>query len=61
VLSDSLTRKFKDNVAAGGGNEYTINIDLRGAYVKEDVDIEKAVIDAVNKQETRLGRKRVVR
>jgi hypothetical protein len=60
MLTAPLTNKFKSNVAAGGGDEYNVTIDLRGAYIKENVDIEKAVNTAIEKKNTRLGRKRVV-
>lgn len=60
VLTSSLTRKFRDNVASGGGDVYDIDIDLRGAYIKEDVDIEKAVNKAIDARETRRGRSRKV-
>lgn len=61
VLTERLTRKFSDNVASGGGSDYNVTIDLRGAYIKEDVDIEKAVNIAIDKRESKVGRKRVVR
>lgn len=61
VLTAPLTQKFKDNVASGGGDQYTVTIDLRGAYIKEDVDIEKAVNVAIDKRENKVGRKRVVK
>lgn len=61
VLTESLTDKFKGNVASGGGDSYTVTIDLRGAYVKEEVDIERAVNSAIDNRENKIGRKRVVR
>jgi hypothetical protein len=61
MLTKPLTEKFKQNVANGGGDEYNVTVDLRGAYIKEDVDIEKAVNVAIDKRENKLGRKRVVR
>ncbi len=60
VLTDNLTKQFKNNVASGGNDRYDFTIDLRGAYIKEDVDIEKAVDAAIAKKENRLGRKRIV-
>lgn len=60
VLTDNLTRQFKSNVASGGSDRYDFTIDLRGAYIKEDVDIERAVDAAIAKKENRLGRKRIV-
>lgn len=61
VLTAPLTKAFKENVATGGGDRYSIAIDLRGAYIKEDVDIEKAVYAAIDKKESKVGRKRVVK
>lgn len=61
MLSAPVTRQLKENIASGGGSDYNVTIDLRGAYIKEDVDIEKAVNTAIDKREARLGRKRVVR
>lgn len=61
VLTAPLTQKFKENVASGGGDEYNVTIDLRGAYIKEDVDIERAVNAAIDKRENKLGRRRVVK
>lgn len=60
VLTSSLTRKFKDNVASGGGDRYDITIDLRGAAIHEDVDIERAVNKAIDARESRRGRSRKV-
>lgn len=61
VLTSALTKRFSENVASGGGDSYTVTIDLRGAYIKEDVDIERAVNTALDKRETKRGRKRTVR
>lgn len=60
MLSSSLTRQFKDNVAAGSDSGYSVVIDLRGAYIKEDVDIEKAVNKAIDNRENKRGRSRKV-
>lgn len=60
VLTERLTRKFADNVG-GGGETFHVTLDLRGAMIKEDVDIEKAVNKAIDARENKLGRKRVVR
>lgn len=61
VLTAPLTKQFKDNVAnMGNGSGDQINIDLRGAVVKEDVDIEAAVFKAMQKVESNRGRRRVV-
>lgn len=61
VLTSKLTKQFEDNVAGSGGSNYDVTIDLRGAYIREDVDLERAVMTAINKMESKLGRKRVVR
>lgn len=61
VLTASLTKRFQDNVASGGGDKYDITIDLRGAMVKENVDIEKAVNTAIDRRQNKRGRQRVVR
>lgn len=61
VLTAPLTKQFKDNVASGGGDRYDITIDLRGAYIKEEVDLERAVNAAIDKRENKLGRKRIVK
>lgn len=61
MLSAPLTKKFQDNVASGGGSHYDITLDLRGAFIKEDVDIEKAVFAAIDKKEAGQGRSKVVR
>jgi murein DD-endopeptidase MepM/ murein hydrolase activator NlpD len=61
VLTASLTKKFKENVASGGGGDYyDIDVDLRGAYIKEDVDIKKAVHEAIAEKENKVGRKKVI-
>lgn len=59
MLSERLTKKFES--AVGGGSEtYNVTLDLRGAMIKEDVDIERAVNKAIDSRESKLGRKRVV-
>lgn len=60
VLTSALTRKFQDNVAGGSDSGYSVVIDLRGAYIKEDVDIEKAVNKAIDSRENKRGRSRKV-
>lgn len=61
MLSAPVTRQLKDNIASGGSAGYNVTIDMRGAYIKEDVDIEKAVNAAIDNRESKVGRKRVVR
>lgn len=48
------------NVATGEQNVYDITIDLRGAYIKEDLDIQDAVERAIDAREARNGRRRVI-
>lgn len=61
VLTAPLTKAFKENVATGSGSGYSITIDLRGAYVKEEIDIKKAVYEAIDEKEAKVGRKRIVK
>lgn len=61
VLTAPLTERFKQNVASGEACEYNVTIDLRGAYIKEDIDIERAVDKAIEKRENKNGRKRVIK
>jgi hypothetical protein len=60
MLSARVTKKFEEGVG-GGGDSFHVTLDLRGATIKEDVDIEKAVNKAIDTRENKLGRKRVVR
>jgi len=60
VLTKPLTDGFKQNVANSTENGYNVTIDLRGALVREDVDIERAVAKAIDARESRNGRRRVV-
>ena len=67
VLTAPLSQDFKkgvDRFANGDGSGYPITIDLRGAMVSADVDLEKAVeagvTKALNKKDSRLGRNRKV-
>lgn len=59
MLSERLTKKFENGI--GGGDTFHVTLDLRGAMIKEDVDIEKAVNRAIDQRESKVGRKRVVR
>lgn len=61
VLTKTMTQRFKENVANGGGDSYTVTVDLRGAYIREELDIEKAVSAAIDNKQNKLGRKRVVK
>ena len=59
VLTKRLTDKFEQNVS-GGGDSHHVTLDLRGATIKEDVDIERAMETWWNKKGQKVGRKRVV-
>lgn len=62
VLTKRLTERFEKNVGGEGhGDSYDMTFDFRGATIREDVDIEKAVEKALNARDARVGRKRVVR
>lgn len=64
VLTAPLTQKFKEAVqgrAGGNSGDFNVTLDLRGAMIREDVDIEKAVHKALDARESKLGRKRVVK
>jgi TP901 family phage tail tape measure protein len=46
VLTEPLTDKFKqgvDNFASGVNNEYNVTVDLRGAMVSEELDLQAAI------------------
>jgi hypothetical protein len=61
ILPARLTEKFKQNVSNYGGETVHVTVDLRGAMVREDVDIKKAVNEALKAKDDRIGRKRVVK
>jgi murein DD-endopeptidase MepM/ murein hydrolase activator NlpD/chemotaxis protein histidine kinase CheA len=61
MLDAPLTKKFRENVAGGGGDTYKFVLDFRGATIEKDVDIERAVNTAIDKRETKRGRTRVVK
>lgn len=61
VLTEPLTRKLKDNVASGVGDNYTITIDMKGAIIREELDITRAVHAAIDERDKKKGRKKVVR
>lgn len=64
MLSAPLTQKFKEgvkNFGDGGGDRFDVTIDMRGAMIRDDMDIEKAVTRAIEKAESKRGRRRVVR
>ena len=63
VLTAPLSAQLKEGIgklAAGDSIGYTVTVDLRGSTIQSDVDIEKAVNKALDKRESRLGRKRTV-
>lgn len=62
VITAPLTDKFKegvDNFASGGNNEYNVVVDLRGAMVNAEIDVERAVKRGIEEAErekaSRLG------
>ncbi|QIN94592.1 tail length tape measure protein [Streptomyces phage Muntaha] len=64
VLTAPLSEQLKSGIQKidqGVNNDYNVTIDLRGAYVREEVDIEKAVNSALAKRESKLGRKRSIK
>lgn len=63
VLTKPLTNTLKsgiDKIDQGTSNEYNVTVDLRGSTIKSNVDIEKAVNDALDKRESKRGRKRKI-
>lgn len=64
ILTKKLTSKFKESVAngggGGGGDTYEVTLDLRGAMIREEIDIERAVNSAIEKKNARVGRRRTV-
>jgi murein DD-endopeptidase MepM/ murein hydrolase activator NlpD len=63
VLTAPLSEQLKSGIQKidqGVNNDYNVTIDLRGAYIREEVDIEKAVNTALAKRESKLGRKRSI-
>lgn len=58
-LSQSLQRGIQ-NLENGGGDRYYVTLDLRGATIDKDVDIEKAVYKAIDKKESKKGRSRKI-
>lgn len=64
MLTSDLSKKMEqgvENFANGGGTGYNVVIDLRGAYIKEELDIERAVNKAIDRRESKVGRKRIVK
>jgi len=64
VLTAPLSEQLKSGIQKidqGVNNDYNVTIDLRGAYVREEIDIEKAVNRAIAAKESKLGRKRGIK
>jgi TP901 family phage tail tape measure protein len=57
-LSSSLDRGLNRLESGDFGNTYKVTLDLRGATIDKDVDIEKAVYKAIDKKESKRGRSR---
>lgn len=60
VLTAPLSRDLEQGIGNLNEAPFHVTIDLRGATIREDVDIEKAVYTAIDAREKRKGRKRVV-
>jgi hypothetical protein len=64
VLTAPLTAQLErgiGNLDAGATNEYNITMDFRGAVIREDVDIERAVTKVLQAKESKMGRARTIR
>jgi TP901 family phage tail tape measure protein len=63
VLTAPLSKELQDGIhqlASGANAEYNITLDLRGATITPDVDIQRQVEDAIHNIENRKGRRRRV-
>jgi hypothetical protein len=63
VLTADLSQQLKQglsNLATGSNSQYNVTVDLRGAYVNKEIDIEKAITTALDKRESKMGRNRKV-
>jgi hypothetical protein len=56
VLTAPLTKAFAENVAGSTSNVYNLDVDVHNPT--SNVDVEKAVLDAMRKHEIRMGRNR---
>lgn len=64
VLTAPLSEQLKSGIQKidqGVNNQYNVNVDLRGAYIREELDIEKAFNMAIDKRESKLGRDRKIK
>lgn len=64
VLTAPLSEQLKSGIQKidqGVNNQYNVSVDLRGAYIREELDIEKAFNAAIEKRESRLGRNRKIK
>jgi TP901 family phage tail tape measure protein len=62
VLTAPLTEQLKSGIQKidqGSTNEYNVNVTFTGP-VNSEIDVEKAVTRAIQKRESRLGRKRSI-
>lgn len=59
VLTAPLTRKFTESFAGPNNSEYNINIIVNDP--SSDVDVERAILTAMDKRERKLGRNRTVK
>ena len=63
VLTSDLSQQLKQglsNLATGSNSEYNVTVDLRGAYINKEIDLDKAINTALDKRESKLGRNRKV-
>jgi murein DD-endopeptidase MepM/ murein hydrolase activator NlpD len=64
VLTAPLSEQLKSGIQRidqGVNNDYNVTIDMRGATIREDIDIKKAVYAAIDERESKLGRKRTIK
>jgi murein DD-endopeptidase MepM/ murein hydrolase activator NlpD len=57
VLTDRLTKQFKENVAYGGGNVYDVDVAVSGSDLDPN-DVADAVISKLERRESRKPRSR---
>jgi hypothetical protein len=57
VLTDRLTKQFKENVAYGGGNVYDVDVAVNGSDLDPN-DVADAVISKLERRESRKPRSR---
>jgi hypothetical protein len=58
VLTRPLTDKLEKNIASHGDSVYNVNVTVNNP--SRELDVKKAVLDAMREREIRLGRNRKV-